>query len=153
MGDSPYHAVEDGMNKTMTTALATALALASCADPMTVAESAGVRVELQWSVLTIENASSSSIYHFAVDRALVARIEWSGCGFSRVVDPEEECGPGIRPGEKKDIPTRTISGWGDSPEIVAYWWHLVPTPEEGGFQRDSIRALVLRLPYARRRSD
>ena len=141
------------MNKTMTTALATALALASCADPMAVAESEGVRVELKWSVLTIENASNAGIYHFAIDRALVARIEWSGCGFSRVMDPEQECGPGIRRGERREIPTRTIAGWGDSHEIVVYWWHLVPAPEEEGFQRDSIRALVLRLPYARQRSE
>jgi hypothetical protein len=133
------------MNKSVTAAVAGVLALASCADPTTLGDSEGIRVELSSSVLTIENASSSTIYHAAYDGAVVARIEWVGCGFIPVVDPEQECGPGVRPGERKEIQTRAIYGWGESPHIVVYWWHVVPAPE-GGFQRDSIRAIRVKRP-------
>jgi hypothetical protein len=114
----------------------------SCKDPAGTAEAEGVRVEARFLGLTIRNDRDSAIYHFAIDRTAVSTTLWVGCGWRTVTDPVRECGPGIRPGEKKDVPVGDIAGWGASPEVIVYWWHLVPGPE-GGLVQGTIRHLIV----------
>lgn len=130
------------MNRSVGGAVFALLGLASCADPTALSEAEGVRVASHWFGLTIHNHRQSAIYYAAFDQELVARIEWVGCGWRPVADPVRDCGPGVVPGENESVPAGNISGWGDSPRAVVYWWSLAQTAD-GRFRQDSIRALVV----------
>jgi hypothetical protein len=133
---------QNRMNRYMAATVAAVFTLTSCTDPTGVAESEGVRVEARSFGLVIQNRSDSGIHYFALDQESAARTTWVGCGWHPVTDPDQECGPGLRPGEKQDVAAAGIPGWGTSEKVVVYWWHLVPAPG-GGFVQDSIRALVV----------
>lgn len=106
--------------------------LLACASPLGPVEARG-----GLAALAITNSSDLPVYHFVVERQTAALIDWIAC-----TDPS--C-PNVAPHTRKLVPYDQIAGYeaGDR-EAIVYWWHLEPLAT-GGFQADSIRALVVRL--------
>lgn len=117
--------------------LATAVALATlgCADPVVVARSDGVEARVRQEAVDVTNRRSSPIVVFLMDAATAARANWIACA-------QPDC-PKIPPDESRTFPANEIGGWGESDQLIVFWWHVVPAAS-GGFEPDSIRGLVVR---------
>lgn len=112
-----------------------AVVVSACSDPAGVAEQEGVRVEARSNGLDIHNGRSSRIYTIIFDREIDAVIEWIPCA-----DPEA-C-DGVDSGETRIVSGADIAGWGQSSEVIVYWWHLIPEAS-GGFRPDPLRWIVV----------
>ena len=111
------------------------LASGACSDPMGYESSEGVSVTASSEVVVIENDRPAKIVHFVVDAATAALIDWIPC-------VAEDC-PGIMPGERLRIPTDDIVGFGESDQVIVYWWHvyIASTGEAYGGE---IRAVIVK---------
>jgi hypothetical protein len=112
-----------------------AMLMAGCSDPAGVRQD-GVEVQIDETGLTIHNGRSDSIYIFASEGKTATVILWAPCS-----DPPR-C-EGIGAGTTRQVDKERVAGWGQSNEVILWWWHLVPA-SEGGFRPDSVRAMRLR---------
>lgn len=111
-----------------------ALASGACSDLLGNASSGDVTVTASSEVVVIENDRPAKIVHFVVDAAMAALINWAPC-------VAEDC-PGIMPGESLSLPTDDIFGFGESDQVIVYWWHVYRTPT-GELYRSEIRAVCV----------
>ena len=81
------------------------------------------------------NDRSAKIVHFVVDAATAALIDWIPC-------VAEDC-PGIMPGESLIIPADDIVGFGESDQVIVYWWHVYKAPT-GEPYRGETRAVIVK---------
>lgn len=109
-----------------------ALGFMACSDPAGVAMVENVTIQAVESGVMIENSRSARIVYTVLDAGFAARANWAPC-----VHPD--C-PSILPNEQRRVPAEEIGGWRESDEVIAYWWHVYPTPD-GGYYRDEIRAI------------
>jgi hypothetical protein len=107
----------------------------ACAGPIEI-ETGGIRLEVNPSGIEVRNSRTATIYVFAADRATAPLILWGACS-----DPDR-C-EGIEPGARRVLAPAEIAGYGTSDEVIVYWWHLVPA-EDGGFEPDGIRSIIVR---------
>jgi hypothetical protein len=112
-----------------------ALASGACSDPLGHASSEGVTVWALSEVVVIENDRSAKIVHFVVDAATAALIDWIPC-------VAEDC-PGIMPGESLIIPADDIVGFGESDQVIVYWWHVYKALT-GELYRGETRAVIVK---------
>jgi hypothetical protein len=108
----------------------------ACASPVQV-EIDGVRVSASPAGLEVRNHRAATIYAFAVDRHTAALILWAACN-------EPATCEGIEAGAARLLPAAEIPGWGNTGEVILYWWHLIPAPD-GAFQPDSVRSAIIGL--------
>lgn len=111
-----------------------ALASVACSDVLGNASPGDVTVTASTESVVIENGRSAKIVHMVVDAAMAARINWAPC-------VAEDC-PGIMPGESLSISTDEIFGFGESDQVIVYWWHVYTTLT-GEVYRGEIRAVCV----------
>jgi hypothetical protein len=88
--------------------------------------------------LHLTNQTALPVYTFVIDRSTLALTDWAPCS-----DPNS-C-QSIAPGATPVLPYSGIAGYSAATrEAIVYWWHLEPQGG-GGFQPDSIRAVVTAL--------
>lgn len=107
-----------------------------CSDPAGVGRD-GIELQLDASGVTIYNGRRDTIYIIASERQIAARIDWLLCTVPA------ECTNRVAPGAMRRLEEVSIPGWGESNEVIVWWWHLVPA-SGGGFRPDSVRAVVVR---------
>ena len=108
-----------------------------CSNPLAPGEGA-VAVLAIPPALHLTNQTPLPVYTFVIDRNTLAFTDWAPCR-----DPNS-CA-GIAPGATNVLPYSGIAGYSsDTREAIVYWWHLEPQ-SGGGFQPDSIRAVVVTL--------
>jgi hypothetical protein len=108
--------------------------LGACAEPAGLSRSDSVGLRVTTGGVEIENQRSATIHYFLTDRATAARILWGACK-----DPTD-C-PAVPSGVRLSVSRDQIYGWGESDEVILYWWHLVPRGD-GRFRVDSIRHVI-----------
>jgi hypothetical protein len=120
-------------------AFAMPLLLNAAACSPTDVEQDDIRVESESDGLSIRNERSSRIYYFAIDRhtAAVTLMLWAPC-----IDPET-CDR-VDPRRSRMVPSADVFGWGNSDEVIVYWWHLVPAGG-GRYRPDEIRSIIVPL--------
>lgn len=117
-------------------ALASALAVLSCANPVSV-KSDVLRVNVLVDALELVNMSDTKVYFIAF------------AGDMTLVDPEPCTDPvtceGVGSGVKYLLPYTNINGYVQgAAEAVVYHWHLIPDGAIG-FRPDSVRTTDVHL--------
>jgi hypothetical protein len=110
------------------------LAVAACSElvPPTVD---GVMLQADAGGALLTNLGADRVHYFVVDASYAARVNWAPCA-------EPQCA-GVAGGETARVDAADVLGWGESDELLAFWWRLVPAPA-GGFAADVIRAVSIR---------
>jgi len=113
-----------------------ALATVGCENPVEV-QSDILQVRKAASDVELTNVSNAPVYYFAVDRALLALLDWVPCA-----DPAT-C-QGIPAGAAKQVPFDSIEGYSaTTADVVVYHWRLVRNVGTSGFRPDSVRAVIV----------
>ena len=114
------------------------VALIGCGSP-TAPDSEILRAQAIPPALSLQNLVQAPVYTFIADRDILALLNWAPC-----TNPEQ-CS-GLGPGERRSIPFTEILGYvPHTTAVVVYHWRLLPKGG-GGFEVDSVRALVVELP-------
>jgi len=88
--------------------------------------------------LRLTNETPLPAYTFVIERGAAAFTDWAPCR-----DPKSCLG--IEPGATAIQSYSQIVGYtAAASQAIVYWWHLVPQ-SGGGFQPDTIRAVVTAL--------
>jgi hypothetical protein len=108
--------------------------LAACADPTGYKGSENVVLRVMNTGVEIQNDRTRPIHYFLTERSTAARILWGPC------DDPRDCTT-VAAGARVGVSGHDIIGWGESEEVILYWWHLIPRGD-GKFRVDSVRHVV-----------
>lgn len=124
------------MLKRALAASALVLLAVSCDDP-TYPVVNGIQSDFTAAGLVVTNYRPETIYYFAAEQAILARIDWAPC-FGGLPCPH------LDPGKSATISYEQLM-WGvdGSQAAVLYWWRMVPD-EDGSLRPDSLRSRVVR---------
>ena len=121
-------------SKTLPSAFAALLVLSlGCSNPFDASDGA-VSLSTTESSAVLQNNRSAPIGYIVFDRATVARVNWAPCAAA-------DC-PVLQPGESLEIQSPDIMVWGESDELIAYWWHIV-RDWDGDYRIDRLRHAVV----------
>jgi hypothetical protein len=81
----------------------------------------------------IRNQGSATAFYTVMDASYAARVLWAPCVSSAC--------PSVEAGGSVTIAPADVGGWGESNELIVYWWRRVPAV--AGFEPGPLNAIPL----------